>query len=131
MDKVLLFILIGINSFLIYYLKLWESIVETRSLREVSLSSVVALITLIGLIICCLGMIFKKDAARRWFLLFNGVFLLFGCLMVYYAWFGYIFVTPPLLERIRYVLLPFIVGVVMPLGLFWYFLRPKGKDKTF
>lgn len=129
MRKVILIVLIAIYIAIAFYFKPWESISGKSDAFENTLS-IAAIITLLGVIGCCVGMLLGFNLCRKWFLFFNGVFLLFGCYVVYVYWTFWIFKPPTLIERIQSTTMPFILGVIMPLGLFFYFLR-KGIAETF
>lgn len=123
-NRIVLLILMGVYGFLGIYFKPWAYMVEKSGVEE-RLFSLTALITLIGLILCCFFMQFKKRAGRKCFFFFNGIYLLLGCFSVYFYWTVWFFKTPTLLDRIRDSLIPFLLGVAMPIGLFYYFLRSK------
>lgn len=137
--KLILCVIIVVYLFIILHLKLWKSIMSGGKVWEIVFSIGIA-ITFIGLISSAFGMLFNKAIARKLFFIFNGIYLLLGCLAVYMYWhiselvsgmLSFISISgpPKFMDRIKDVAVPFLLGVVMPLGLFCYFLRPKVKSE--
>lgn len=129
MRKLIPVALIVIYIGIALYFKPWESISRQSSAFELTLS-IVAIITLLGVVGCSIGMLLGFNLCRKWFLFFNAVFLLFGCYVVYVYWTLWIFKPPTIMERMQSAIMPFILGVVMPIGLFCYYLR-KNTINTF
>ena len=124
--KILLSILIIFYILITLYIKPWTAFREEANMSSI-ITAVLALVTLAGLIICSIRMISKENTARKCVLVFNGIFLIYGCGITYFYWNFWIFNEPTFWERIQDSFRPFIFGMLIPIGLFFYFLHPKTK----
>lgn len=122
MKKIILAALIVIYIWLGWHFKPWDAVLGKPNLTDIFLA-VTAVLTLAGLIISCGRMIAGSESARTFFLFFNSAFLLFGFYVSYISWTLWIFQTPTILDRIKATAAPLIIGIIMPLGLFYYFRR--------
>lgn len=121
--------LIGFYVFIAFLSEPWSAFMRDSAVSDKAVS-IAMIITLIGLIASCVGIILKKESSKIWFLFFNCFHFLFGCYAVYFYW-DYWITTPTFFERIKAVLLPASLGVLTPLALFCYILRSMpGKDPT-
>jgi len=133
----ILYILIVVYLSLLIYFKPWRFIAIGKKFSDVAFS-IGLTVAFIALIVCCLGMLFRKNIARNLFLVLNFIYLLFGCFFVYTYWrfadvlhtmLSFISGPPKLIDKIKDTATPFLLGVVIPLVLFYYFLRPKVKSE--
>ncbi len=89
------------------------------------LFTLLIIITMPGLIVSCIGMILGKKGFGKAFVIFNGIYLVCGAYMVYFAWTFYIFKVPTLMERLASTRSSILFGILMPLVLFYYLERTK------
>lgn len=125
LNKIFLIILIGFYTFLIVHFKPWTDIAGNNDILDILLAFAV-LITLIGLIISCLGLLFNKRTNLAC-IIFNGAYLSIGCFATYIYWSLWIFHTPTLKERFVHTVPAFILGICLPVMLFYYFAKVKHK----
>ena len=122
--KPALLVLAGIYALLLVYLRPWIPIVDPRGGGE-TLSAFIGIVTLVGLILTSLALFFGKDGARVPFLIFNFIYLIFGGFAVYFYWTFWLFQEPTIMDRVITTAAPFVIGIVLPIALFRYFLRKK------
>lgn len=127
MKKIMLILLIAIYIFIALYFKPWKPLIEGAKPFETTLA-IVAIITLLGVVGCCIGMMLGYNLCRKWFFLFNVIFLLFGCYAAYMYWTFWIFEEPTFAEKVKDTAIPFLLGVAMPIWLFYYFTRASFKN---
>lgn len=116
---------IAIYVWLFFILELWR-ISPTELKTGWGMLSLVVIITIFGLIISCIGMIFGKKVFEKSFIVFNILYLVFGIYMVYFAWTFYIFEIPTFLDRLAHTRNALAFGVLMPLLLFYYLEKKNG-----
>ena len=125
-SKVILAALVLLYCYLALHFKPWDEFKNSPRLSDILLVSAVIVI-LAGLIICASAMIFGKKQARKPFILFNLAYLAFGLYVTQVSWTLWIFKTPTLMDRIRAGTWPFLVGVLIPIAVIFYFLRFEKK----
>ena len=126
MNKIFLIILIGLYVFLFVHFKPWTDIIGNDDILDIMLASF-SLITLMGLIMGCLGLLFNKKTNLAC-LIFNGAYLTTGCFATYIYWSLWIFHTPTFAERVQKTTPAFILGICVPILLFYYFAK-AGKTR--
>lgn len=89
--------------------------------------ALLGIIVIPGLVVSCVGMILGKKAFEKAFMIFNGIYLACGVYMVYFSWTFYIFKVPTLMERLASTRFSILLGILMPLVLFYYLERTKCK----
>jgi len=126
-NKVTRIVLIVLTIFyfyvLFYFLKPLELLSE-KHMFDVALG-MAAIITLIGLIMSGIGILLKNARAKKLFIFYNFVYLLFGLYLAYFHWSFWLFKTPTLMDRVRSATVPLLLGVILPVALILYFLRNK------
>jgi len=126
LNKIFLIILIGLYVFLFVHFKPWTDIIGNDDISEI-LFATFSLITMVGLIISCLGLLLNKKANLAC-LIFNGAYLAIGCFATYIFWSLWIFHTPTFSEKLQHTLPAFILGICVPMLLFYYFAK-VGKSR--
>jgi hypothetical protein len=125
-SKIILAILLLLYCFLFVHFKLWEPLFDRSKISDTILASA-AVIILTGLITCAIFLLTGKKQARKWFIFFNLPYLAFGLYVMQFAWTFWIFKTPTLMDRIKAIAAPLLVGVVIPIAVVLYFLKFEKK----
>lgn len=121
-------VLIAIYIMLFFVLKPVEHLFAEATGMVDRVVTIIGIVTLVGLVASCLGMIFDGKVARKWLLAFNVPYLALGCFAVYFQWTFWLLESPTLRHRIRGVFPIFLLGVALPLFIFYYFRKPNGNS---
>jgi len=126
LSKIILGILVALYCFLSVQYKPWEPLIDRSRISDTVLASLVATI-LIGLTVCALALICGRKGARKWFIFLNVLYLAFGLYVTQVVWTLWIFKTPTLLDRVKASVLPFLLGVILPIAVVVYFIKREKK----
>ena len=118
-NKIILAALIGFYVFLLLHFKPWQGASDSKEY----LLAITVLLTLGGLICCCITLLFEKTWGRIPFVLFNVIYFLFGCYLTHFRWTFCLFEEPALIDKIYNTWPSFIFGVCLPLSLLYYVKR--------
>lgn len=122
----LLLVAMGVYVFIFPRMDFWRLFSGEEEIKKLIFHAT-ALVTLIGLIGCCMGMLRAKDLARRIFLGLNVLYMGYGAFGVHFSWTFWLGSTPTLWERVVDSSGPFAIGILLPLVLIIYFVREKKK----